>query len=145
MGITGTTPSAIDADIEVTSLQTETVVFKRTAGEAISKYDTVYFDGAKIKIADASSINTMPVYGMANEDIANGEEGYIWVIVGSITNAAWAFAPGEIGKTIFADAVAGGIATTPPAASGNISQRLGRVLATTKITFDPDETYYSIA
>jgi len=106
--------------------------------ETIDRFDLVRLDGDKLRKANASSEATMPALGLAMDA---GDAGDLVDVMerGLVTNPAWTLAPA--GARVYASITPGEITTTPPSGSGNIVQRVGRVMASNQIYLDVSEEY----
>ncbi|MEM2338605.1 MAG: hypothetical protein QXW83_00210 [Nitrososphaerales archaeon] len=112
--------------------------------EPISAYDLVCYDGEKIKRANATDTSRMPVFGMA-EDSGNIGDKIDVIDTGIVINPSWNFPQSDIGKEIFVDTTMGGFTTTPPSSSGNVIQRIGRILSPNSIYLNPEEDWIIIS
>ena len=50
-----------------------------------------------------------------------------------------------VGAMYYLATTAGGVTATPPSASGNIVQKIGKAISTTCISFDPNNNYITLA
>ena len=112
------------------------------AGEAIEQYDLVYVhsDG-KVKEADADAAGTMPVIGIAVNDIANDAEGDI-LLHGYVRVNSWNWTPGQL---LYASTTTGGITATAPSGSGDQVQVVAVAVNADTIYFNPSLTIVQVA
>jgi len=117
------------------------IVEQFIADGAVSQYDTVYISASgKTAKADASVESTMPAVGIAMEAAVDGGTFKV-LLMGTITNATWTWTAKAI---LFASTTLGALTETPPSASGNIVQRVARVISATKILVNPSLEYIEV-
>ena len=112
------------------------------AGEAVEEYDLVYVhsDG-KVKEADADAAGTMPVIGIAVNDIANEADGTI-LLHGYVRVNSWNWTPGQL---LYASTTTGGITATAPSGSGDQVQVVAVAVNADTIYFNPSLTIVQVA
>lgn len=134
-------PTVIPGGGMVEKIQADEFLYRDiVADESISKYDVLFFDGDRVKRANATDSSRMPCIGMAEVAASLGEVLDI-VHKGAIENDNWNW---TIGQTLFVDTVNGAMTTDPPDSAGNLVQEIGRTLSATRIVFDPDERYFTV-
>jgi hypothetical protein len=114
-----------------------------TAGEALTSGNFVNIysgaTGLAVRKADATT-SAKPADGFVVTSYSNAQSG---VTVYMVSNTNTALTSLTIGAEYWLDTTAGAITITPPSASGNIVQLLGRATSTTSLMFS-DRTYYEL-
>jgi len=98
-------------------------------GEAVAAYSLVYVDAnGRWSLADASTVATMPVLGLATEALRAGFKGKV-LQQGYANSNTWAWVAGGV---IYASDVAGGLSQV----AGTVAQVVGMAITGTLIYFD---------
>jgi len=107
---------------------------KNESGATINKGSAIYVSGIStnakplISLANASSQNSMPAFGLAYEDITNNSVGEI-VTFGNLINYDTTNYNLTVGSTVYVSAAtSGALTTTPPSGEGNLIQNIGSVV-----------------
>ena len=118
------------------------LIIEGTAGEDLAQFQTVYRkNDAKYWKAKADNAATMPVVAMAVEAILADAVGK-FILMGWLRNDAFSLTPGQ--PAYQSAAVAGGVTTTQPAASGNQVQKVGIALTDVIAHFNPIYTVFEV-
>jgi hypothetical protein len=117
------------------TLTTPIVQISLTAGENIVAYQVCYVksDG-KVYLAKANSATTMPAIFIAQAAVNINNAGN-FMAEGYITNAGWAFTPGQ--SLFVSEATAGLVTNTAPSSSTNQIQVVGIAITATQIKWYP--------
>ena len=108
------------------------------AGEALAFGEVVYFKSdKKVYKADANSITTMPVIGMANAIISAEAYGNIFLF-GIARDDSWSW---TIGAIAYGSSTAGGMTQTSPVATDDVIQALGVAFGSSELMFNPSPNY----
>ena len=109
-----------------------------TASEALAAGDWVNIygaTGAKCRKADATTAGK-EAHGFVLAAVESAAPATVYGI-SQLNNQLDSLTPGEM---YWLSTTAGqGVATTPPSASGNVVQRLGKAVSATEIVFSPDD------
>jgi len=127
-------PNVVTQIISITELQYNNLV----AGEGLTKWELVFQDGVFIRKSKADDPNRMDAVGLVLDTVASGVTVDV-AIRGRLTNTTWTWTSGG---RLFASTTAGAITHTPPAASGNVTQRVGIALTPTQIELNPVGGYH---
>ena len=111
------------------------VNFTAIADVALSKGDVVYISGASgdtptVDLAQANSSSTMPAFGLAAEDIAQGSTGNITTLGSVEGNGSQPIDTSglSVNQVLYVSATtAGGFSSTPPSGQAKLVQNIGRV------------------
>ena len=111
------------------------VNFTAQADVALSRGDVVYISGAsgdtpRVDLAQANSSSTMPAFGLASEDIAQGATGSITTL-GSVEGDGSQpidTSTMSVNQVLYVSSTtAGGVSTTAPSGEAKLVQNIGRV------------------
>ena len=111
------------------------VNFTAQADVAISRGDVVYISGAagdtpRVDLAQANSTSTMPAFGLAAEDIAQGATGNITTLGAVEGDGSEPIDTSTltVNQVLYVSATtAGGVTSTPPSGEAKLVQNIGRV------------------
>ncbi|GAI73439.1 unnamed protein product [marine sediment metagenome] len=118
----------------------ETVI--ATAGENITKFETVYLNAdTTVYRSDATSAATMPIKGIALEDVGIGTTG-VFLIKGFYRSDTHGF---TVAAFLYASGVVATLTETAPVTGGHQVQRVGIVVSDDIIWFRPDLTVVEVA
>lgn len=121
-------PTGVGADV-VVAPSSENL----TAGQFVNVYNNT--GALNVRKADATN-NTKPCHGFVLVSVTSPANATVYLL-GSLNNQQSGL---TIGSDYWLDTTPGGITTTSPTTSGNISQFIGRALATTTIQFSNEST-----
>ena len=109
-----------------------------TAGEDISQYDVVYYtsSGTYKKSKNNGTEAEAECVGIATANIPNGSTGIIQIGLGTVTNAAWAFTPGD---QLYVSGTYGSITNIVPTIIGDYVKPVGYATSATTIVFCPQD------
>ena len=103
------------------------------AGDWVNIYGS---SGAKCRKADATTAGK-EAHGFVLAAVEYSQETATVYGISQMNNQLSGLTPGEM---YWLSTTAGqGVATTPPSASGNVVQRLGKAVSATEIVFSPDD------
>ena len=105
------------------------VIFKASAGEAVSKGDAVYVSGISgntpvVSLADADDANKMPAFGLVlTAASTNGStEVVTFGTISGIDTSAF-----SVGDTLYISTTAGELTNSKPTGEGSLIQNIGKV------------------
>ncbi|MBA7547901.1 hypothetical protein ES705_40342 [subsurface metagenome] len=125
-----------------TDLDWSGIIIEGTAGENLTKFQTVYRkNDSKYWLAKADNAATMPVVAMAVEAISADGIGK-FLLVGWLRNDAFSLTAGS--PAYQSVATGGAVTTTIPAASGNQVQKVGIALTAEIAHFNPIYTVFEV-
>lgn len=130
--------------IDIAELEQEPT-FK--AASIISAYQAIQFTpaasgGRHFDFAQAANVSSMPAIGVTVAAVASGAIG-TFQHKGRLTCAAWDFS-GQTGQLLFVG-TSSQITLTAPSASGQCSQRIGKVAGPTTAFLNPDMSFVQLA
>lgn len=102
-------------------------------GETVTEYSLVYLDAnSQWVLADASAAASMPVVGLATQNMSRDQKGRV-VLIGTVGTNDWAWTPGD---AVYVGSTAGELTQVEPGA-GELSQVIGYAINATTIIFNP--------
>ena len=120
-------------------------VVEETVGESVAFPNALYFDLSeqKWKKADASSIGTLPIEGLALE-AKDADEACKILLWGKVRDDSWSWTVDDSVKYIWNSTTAGALSESPPSVATELTQKVGTIRASNMIYFKPDWTNITV-
>ena len=110
------------------------------AGDKVNIYDNSGTEA--VRKANASDV-TKPCHGYVKDAVTSGNPATVYTDGQNTAYPIGSFVAADVGATVFLSTTGGQVTKTPPAATGNLLQRIGEIVEVTAtnlvIRFSPDQ------